>query len=244
MGLLNRLKPGRRKKNDAQDPAEPAKPGRLAQIKQTYQITKKADPKIAWILIGCFFGPFVVLLGVGFLIDYPILLGFLGFMTGLTLTAWIFGRRAERAVYGQIEGQPGAAAASLNMLRRGWTVTPAVAFNKQQDLVHRVVGRPGVILVGEGNHTRVRTLLNQEKRKVARVAPDISVHEVIAGSGEGEVPLRKLPRTVTKLPKSITAGQVNELNHRLKALGAQQGALPIPKGPMPRSAKQARSMRG
>jgi hypothetical protein len=234
----------RKKKDAAQDPAEPKKPGRLAQIKQTYVITKKADPKIPWILLACFLLPFLALLGIGILIDRPILLGFLGFMTGLTLTAWVFGRRAERAVYGQIEGQPGAAAASLNMLRRGWTVTPAVAFTKQQDLVHRVVGRAGVVLVAEGNHNRVRGLLNQEKRKIARVAPDVSVHEIIAGSGEGEVPLRKLPRAVTKLPKSITAGQVNELNHRLKALGAQQGALPIPKGPMPRSAKQARSMRG
>ncbi len=233
-----------RKKKAAQDPAEPDKPGRLAQIKQTYDITKKADPKIPWILMACFFGPFLVLLGIGIFVAYPVVLGFLGFMTGLTLTAWIFGRRAERAVYGQIEGQPGAAAASLNMLRRGWTVTPAVAFTKQQDLVHRVVGRPGVVLVGEGNQNRVRGLLTQEKRKVARVAPDITITELIAGSGEGEVPLRKLSRTITKLPKSITAGQVNELNHRLKALGAQQGALPIPKGPMPRSAKQARSMRG
>jgi hypothetical protein len=234
----------RKKKDAAQDPAEPKKPGRLAQIKQTYVITKKADPKIPWILLACFLLPLLAFIGVGILIDRPILLGFLGFMTGLTLTAWVFGRRAERAVYGQIEGQPGAAAASLNMLRRGWTVTPAVAFTKQQDLVHRVVGRAGVVLVAEGNHTRVRGLLNQERRKVARVAPDISVHEIIAGSGEGEVPLRKLPRAITKLPKSITPGQVNELNHRLKALGAQQGALPIPKGPMPRSAKQARSMRG
>jgi hypothetical protein len=233
-----------RKKKDAKDPDEPDKPGRLAQIKQTYDITKKADPKIPWILMACFFLPFLVLLGVGLVIGYAFLLGFLGFMTGLTLTAWIFGRRAEKAVYGQIEGQPGAAAASLNMLRRGWTVTPAVAFTKQQDLVHRVVGRSGVVLVGEGNQNRVRGLLSQEKRKVARVAPDVTVHELISGSGDGEVPLRKLPRTITKLPKTITPGQVNELNHRLKALGAQQGALPIPKGPMPRSAKQARSMRG
>ena len=234
-----------RKKTTEADGAEPAKPGRLAQIKQTYDITKKSDPKIPWILLGSLrSGRSVLLLGIGYLVGHPVILGFLGFMTGLTLAAWIFGRRAERAVYGQIEGQPGAAAASLNMLRRGWTVTPAVAFTKQQDLVHRVVGRSGVVLVGEGNHNRVRGLLTQEKRKVARVAPDVSVHEIFAGNGEGEVPLRKLPRAVTKLPKSITPGQVNELNHRLKALTAQQGAMPIPKGPMPRSAKQARSMRG
>ncbi len=233
-----------RKKNQDAESAEPKEPGRIAQIKQTYQITKRQDPAITWILLGAFLVPFLVLLGVGFVIGRPILLGLLGFMGGLTLATWLFGRRAERAVYSQIEGQPGAAAASLNMLRRGWTVTPAVAFTKQQDLVHRVVGRSGVVHVGEGNHNRVKTLMIQERKKVARVAPDVTVNEIFSGNGDDEVPLRKLPRAVTKLPKSITPGQVNELNHRLKALGAQQGALPIPKGPMPRSTKQARSMRG
>jgi hypothetical protein len=234
----------RRKKQDDDASAEPKKPGRIAQIKQTYSITRKQDPAIPWILLACFLGPFLVLLGVGFAIGSPYMLGLLGFMTGLVLATWIFGRRAERAVYAQIDGQPGGAAAALNMLRRGWTITPAVAFTKQQDLLHRVVGRSGVVLVGEGNRNRVKGLMVAEHKKVARVAPDISIHEIYAGNGDGEVPLRKLPRTVTKLPKSITGGQVNELNHRLKALGAQQGTMPIPKGPMPKSAKQARSMRG
>lgn len=233
-----------RRKKSGDSSAEPKAPGRIAQIKQTYSITKQHDPAIPWILLACFLGPFLVLLGVGFAIGSPYVLGLLGFTTGMVLTAWVFGRRAERAVYAQLDGQPGGAAAALNMLRRGWTVTPAVAVTKQQDLLHRVVGRSGVVLVGEGNHNRVKGLMVSEHKKVARVAPDISIHEIYSGNGQGEVPLRRLPRTVTKLPKSITAGQVNELNHRLRALVAQQGAMPIPKGPMPKSAKQARSMRG
>ena len=232
----------RKKQDDAA--AEPKEPGRIAQIRKTYSITRQHDPAIPWILLGAFLAPFVVLLAIGFAVGMPLILGFLGFMTGLVLATWIFGRRAERAVYSSIDGQPGAAAAALNMLRRGWTVTPAVAVTKQQDLLHRVVGRSGVVLVGEGNHHRVKGLMVAEHKKIARVAPDIGINEIYAGNGDGEVPLRKLPRAVTKLPKSITAGQVNELNHRLKALGAQQGALPLPKGPMPKSAKQARSMRG
>ena len=233
----------RRKKQDDAT-AEPKEPGRIAQIRQTYSITRKQDPAIPWILLGSFLVPFLVLLGIGFAFGQPLILGLFGFLTGLVLATWIFGRRAERAVYAQIDGQPGAAAAALNMLRRGWTITPAIAFTKQQDLLHRVVGRSGVVLVGEGNHQRVRGLMLSERKKIARVAPDVTINDIYAGNGDGEVPLRKLPRAVTKLPKSITPGQVNELNHRLKALGAQQGALPIPKGPMPRSAKQARSMRG
>ena len=86
----------------------------------------------------------------------------------------VFGRRAERAAYAQVEGQPGAAAAALGVLRRGWNVQQAVAVTKNQDLVHRVVGRPGVILVGEGNPARVRHLLGVEKKKHARVVGEAS----------------------------------------------------------------------
>ena len=102
----------RRKKQDDES-AEPKQPGRIAQIKQTYSITRKQDPAIPWILLGCFLVPFLILLGVGLAIGQPILFGSLGFMTGLVLATWIFGRRAERAVYAQIEGQPGGAAAAL-----------------------------------------------------------------------------------------------------------------------------------
>lgn len=212
-------------------------PGRIKQLIETYRFTRGQDPAIGWVLLACFLLPFGALLALGFLLDHPILLGLLGFMTGLLVALTVFGRRAERAAYLQIEGQPGAAAAPLNLLKRGWIVTPAVAVTRNQDLVHRVVGRPGVILVGEGAPSRIGNLLMQEKRKVARVAPDVPVHEIVAGDREGQVPLRKLVRTVTKLPKSLTPGQVSELNSRLKALASQQGQLPLPKGPLPKGAK-------
>jgi Domain of unknown function (DUF4191) len=229
------------RKKKVKDPD--AKPGRLKQIVEAYRMTAKVDKKIGLWLAGSVLLPFVILLGVGFLINRPVILGLLGFMSGLTLATVIFGRRAERAAYSQIEGQAGAAAASLNLLRRGWTVSPAVAVTKNSDLVHRVVGRPGVVLIGEGAPTRVGNLLTQQKRKIARVAPEVTIHELIAGNGEGQVPLRKLSRRIMKLPKSLTPKQVTELNYRLKAIGAQQGPLPIPKGPMPKSARQAKGMR-
>jgi hypothetical protein len=229
-----------RKKKD-QD-TEP-KTGRIRQIGEAYRMTAKVDRSIGLWLAGAVLVPFAILLAIGFLIDSPILFGVLGLMVGITLATVIFGRRAERAAFSQIEGQTGAAAASLNMLRRGWTVTPAVAITKNSDLVHRVVGRPGVILVGEGAPTRIGNLITQEKRKVARVAPEVVIHEIVAGSGEGQVPLRKLSRTVMKLPKTLTPAEVTQLNYRLKAIGAHQGPLPVPKGPMPKSARQAKGMR-
>ena len=78
-----------------------------------------------------------------------------------------------------------------------------VAFNKQQDMVHRVVGPPGIVLVGEGNPHRVKTLLANEERRHARVASEVPIHQVVVGDGEGQVPLTKLVRHVTKLGKSV-----------------------------------------
>lgn len=226
----------RRKKKDGS-------PGRIKQLIEAYRFTRKQDRWIGWVLLASVLGPFLLLLGIGFLVDHPVLLGLFGFTTGILVALILFGRRAERAAYLQIEGQPGAAAAPLNLLKRGWTVTPAVAVTRNQDLVHRVVGRPGVVLVAEGAPSRVGNLLLQEKRKVARVAPEVPVHEIVAGDGDGQVPLRKLSRAVTKLPRALTPAQVNELNFRLKALASQQGQFPIPKGPLPKNVKLPRAPR-
>ena len=241
MALWNRKK----KQDAAQDSAEPDKPGRLAQIKQTYDITKKADPKIPWILLACFLLPFLALLGIGFLIAYPILLGFLGFMTGLTLdrlglrTPRRAGRLRRRSRDSPVRQRPPSTCCVAAGRSRRLSPSPSSRTSSTASSA-----APVSCSSARATTPASEACSPRRSARLPRVAPDVSVHEIIAGSGEGEVPLRKLPRTVTKLPKSITAGQVNELNHRLKALGAQQGALPIPKGPMPRSAKQARSMRG
>ena len=63
-------------------------------------------------------------------------------LIGILAALIIFGRRAQRAAYGQIEGKPGAAAAALGMLRRGWKTDPAIAITKQQDVVTAWSARP------------------------------------------------------------------------------------------------------
>jgi hypothetical protein len=163
-------------------------------------------------------------------------------MCGLLAAVVLFGRRVEKAAYAQVEGQPGAAAAALQMLRRGWDVKPAVAFTKNQDVVHRVVGRPGIVLVGEGNPARVRNLLAVERRKHARLAQDAAIHEIVAGDDEGCVPVPKLVKHVQKLPKSITPSDMTDLLQRLRALDAMRPQAPIPHGPVPTTAKGMRKM--
>jgi hypothetical protein len=131
------------------------------------------------------------------------------------------------------------------MLRRGWKVEPAIGFTKQQDVVHRVVGPPGIVLVGEGSPSRIKQLLATERRKHERVAAETPIHEVVCGNGEGEVPLPKLVKHVQKLGRSIKPGEMTDLLYRLKALDANRSNIPLPKGPVPTSMKGHRgNLRG
>lgn len=210
-------------------------PGRLKQIRLAYQMTKRVDPKVGLIVAAVGIVTFGAVLAIGFLIGHPVYAGILGFLLAFLGMAIVFGRRAERAAFGQMEGQIGAAAAVLNNLRRGWTVTPAVAANRNQDVVHRAVGRAGIVLVGEGNPNRLKGLLASEKKRMARIVVDVPVTDIVVGNGEGQVPLKKLQTTLVKLPRVIPAAQVTEVNDRLRALGDLVSNMPLPKGPMPRN---------
>ncbi|GAA2144446.1 DUF4191 domain-containing protein [Kitasatospora kazusensis] len=213
-------------------------PGRLKQIRTAYQMTKKVDTKIGLIIAGVGLIVFGVFLAIGFAIDHPVYLGILGFIVAFLAMAIVFGRRAERAAFGQMEGQPGAVAAVLGNIKRGWNANPTpVAVTRSQDAVYRAVGRPGIALIGEGNPNRVRPLLASEKKKMSRVVGDIPVHDIMVGDGEGEVPLKKLQITLMRLPRAITPAQVTETNDRLRALGDLLSKAPIPKGPMPKGAR-------
>jgi len=219
-------------------------PGRLKQIALTYKMTRRADRKIGWILAGVGLVTFGVLLAVGYLIGHPVYAGILGVVLGLLAMAIVFGRRAERAAFGQMEGQPGAAAAVLENIGRGWTVTPAVAMNRNQDVVHRAVGKAGIVLVGEGNPNRLRSLLASEKKRMARVVSDVPVHDFIVGDDGGQVPLKRLRTTLLKLPRVLPGGQVTQVNDRLRAMGDLMSNMPIPKGPMPKGMRMPRGQGG
>ncbi|MEU2153792.1 DUF4191 domain-containing protein [Streptomyces sp. NPDC019396] len=223
--------------------AASANPGRLKQIALTYKMTRRSDPKVGLILGAVGIVTFGVLLAIGFLIGHPYYLGLLGLLLGFLAMAIVFGRRAERAAFGQMEGQPGAAAAVLQNVGRGWTTTPAVAMNRSQDVVHRAVGKAGIVLVAEGNPNRVKTLLAAEKRKMSRIAVEAPVHDIIVGDGEGQVPLKKLRTTMVKLPRVLSGPQVTQTNDRLRAMGDLMSNMPLPKGPMPKGMRMPRGGR-
>ena len=219
---------------------------RSQQIVQTYKMTKESDPRVGLVTLGAFllgaavgFGILYVLPGDGWISLVLSIVAALLF--GVLAALIVFGRRAQRAAYTQMEGRPGAAASALQMLRRGWKTDPIVGFNKQQDIVHRVVGPPGIVLVGEGNAVRLKGLLATERRKHERVLPETPIHEVVCGNGEGEVPLPKLVRHVTKLGRSVKPAELTDIRNRLKAIDSQRGTVPMPKGPVPTSMKGMRS---
>jgi hypothetical protein len=209
---------------------------RIAQIRQAWQLTKANDPQLPlWV-----FGPGAATL-VAFVVLGIVLGGFfwyvIGVLMALTVMMIMFGRRAQSAQYAQIEGKPGAAAAVLEVMRGQWFVTPAVAFNKKQDLVHRVVGRCGIVLVGEGNPQRVKQLIGKEKTRLVRLAGDTTIHTMLVGDGPSQVPLQRLQVEMNKFKRELKKTEVPKLERRLKALDRE---LPIPKGYIPNPGKKMR----
>ena len=217
-----------------------AKAGRLKQIRMVAGLVRKSDPKAMPIVIGSGLAVLVVLVIIGLLTGLAPLLIPLGVLLGVLVSMILFGRFAQAAQYSAIEGQPGAAAAVLENMRGNWTVTPAIAANRNLDVVHRAVGRPGVILIGEGSPARLASLLAAEKKRVARVAYEVPITEFLVGNGEGQVPLSKLQRKIMRLPRQLKPDAVSDLNHRLKAL---QPSLQAPKGPIPKNFRQPKMPR-
>lgn len=209
---------------------------RLRQIGQVFTKTREIDPRLLPLMVGLPLAVLGVAVVLGVLLGRPVLAVLLGVPLALLVAIGVFGRRASKAMFSAIEGQPGAAAAVLQNLRGPWRVTPAVAATRKLAFVHRAVGRPGVVLVGEGSPARVRSLLRQEARKVQRVVGDTPVHEISVGDGDDQVPLPKLQAHLTKLRRSVRTRDIEDLHNRLKALGDRD--MPIPKGPLPRGKRR------
>jgi hypothetical protein len=213
--------------------------GRIQQLRMAAGLIRQANPRALPLVALAGLGTMVILIVVGVVTGMIFLIP-LAVVLGLLVAMILFGRFAQSAQYSAIEGQPGAAAAVLQTMRGNWTVTPAIAANRNMDVVHRAVGRAGVVLVGEGSPARLPSLLAAEKKRVARVAYDIPIYDIQVGDGEGQIPIRRLQRHIMKLPRNLRSSAVSDLNYRLKALPQ---SLQAPKGPMPRSGRQPKMPR-
>ena len=214
--------------------------GRLKQIRMVAKLVNQQNKRALPITFGAAAGVIIVFVLLALLVGPLALFLPVGILFGLLTAMILFGRFAQQAQYSAIDGQLGAAAAVLQNMRGDWSVTPAVAGNRTMDVVHRAVGKPGVILVGEGVPSRVAALLTAERKKTERVAHGVPIHEFQVGSGEGQIPVSKLQRKITTLPRTLRPTAVSDLNCRLRAL---QPTMQMPKGPMPKGARQPRMPR-
>lgn len=211
------------------------------QLWQAFNIQRKQDNKLIPLMILSVLGMAAVFYGIGLLWGGQWFMLIIGIMFGVLLAFWVFSKRVEQSVYARAAGEAGAAGWALSNLRSSaftpWLVTQTVAATGHLDAVHRVIGRPGIILVAEGAQSRVKPLVTQQRKRLARVVSTTPIYELYVGEGEGEVPLKRLSRELTKLPMNISKDEVYALNSRLEAMANHNGAPGMPKGPMPKGGK-------
>ncbi|GAA2100586.1 DUF4191 domain-containing protein [Microlunatus panaciterrae] len=222
---------------------DPADMGRVRQIIRAYQLTHEHDKQLPLLMLGAFLLPIVLGLVISLFWPHPIYLTFLGVMVGLLLAMMMLARRAKRATYKRYAGQAGSAEVALQMLPKQWVSAPAIAANRHMDAVHRTLGPGGLVLIGEGEPGRLKPLLASEVRKHERVAYGVKVTTIVMGDKPGQVPLDKLTDHIRKLPKTLQPAQITDIKMRLRALDAVRPQLPVPKGPMPTSPRQAKGSR-
>jgi hypothetical protein len=223
-------------KKEAARERRAASKAKRRQIFEAFKIQRREDKRLIPLMAGAFLLTVLVFVGIGLIFHAPWVVLPVGVAFGVLAAISIFGRRVQRSVYAKAEGQPGAAGWALDNMRGQWRVTPGVAGTTHLDAVHRVIGRPGVILVAEGAPHRVKGLLAQEKKRTARVVGKTPIYDIVVGNDEGQVPLGKLQRHLVKLPRNISASEMDSLEARLTALGSRSSAG-LPKGPMPAGAK-------
>jgi hypothetical protein len=227
--------PASLKGRKARKAARAGQPKRSKQILEAFNLTRSRDKRLVPYMLLAFVVTAGVFFGIGELLGSPIIFTIFGVVSGSLVAFIVFGQRAQGSALSEIEGQPGAAAAIIENMRGDWRLTPNVAATRNMDVVHRVVGKPGVILVGEGSTERLQPLLADQRKRVQRVASGTPIEILIVGVEPGQIRLRKLQRKMTRLPRTFKGPTVDEIEGRMRALGTLP--IPIPKGPMPKGAR-------
>lgn len=214
-------------------------------LADAYRITKRTYPWIGWLLAGSAILTLCLALIIAALTDGSwILWTILGIAVGATVAMTILSLLVRRAMYTQIDGTVGSVYAVLSQIKSGWIIPEEpLTVTREQDVVWRLFGRPGVVLISEGPSNRVQPLLSAERKKISRVVKNVPVHVIQVGHGEGQLELAKLEGRLKKLKKVLTKEEVPAVSARLSAL--QSHALPIPKGVDPMKMRpNRRAMRG
>lgn len=218
------------------------------QLKQAFDIQRKRDKALVPIMVACILGGGLLFFLLGMWWGWKWFWLVMGLILGAVLAMFIFSRRLEKSMYEEVGDTPGAAGWTLENMRNTmgivWLTKTGVQANTHMDTVHRVVGNPGVVLVGEGDPKRLKPLMQKERKRVERLLAGVPVFEVYAGEGEGQVRTRDLQKHLLKLPKNYQKDEVYNLSAKLDAMDSRtRGGQPVglPGGPLP---KQAQNMAG
>ncbi|SDL84286.1 protein of unknown function [Corynebacterium mycetoides] len=220
-----------------------------SQIAQAFTMQRKRDKKLIPLMILCVLGMGLLFFLIGLLFNAEWFMLVTGLLLGAVLAMFVFSRRLEASMYDEVGDTPGAAAWTLENMRNTmgivWLTKTAVAANTQMDTVHRVVGNPGVVLVGEGNANRLKPLMSREHKRVDKLLAGVPIHEVYVGDGEGQTAVRDLQKTLLKLPKNYKKDEVYSISAKLDAMDARtRPGQPagLPGGPLPRGAQSMSGM--
>ncbi len=218
---------------------EPAK-GRLGQMRQAYTITKRSDRNIGLILLLTFLVAGGVFGALGYFVfgtrhvrpDHHDRVRRARSASSAVLI--VFGRRAEKAAYAQVEGQLGAAAGALQMLRRGWE-------RQARRRVHQEPGRRAPRRRSSRHHPGrrgqphpVRNLLTAEKKKHARIGgEDVPVHRHHRRQRRGRGPADQADQARAEAAQEDQAGPDDR--RALQAQGPRRDASGRAHAPRPRA---------
>lgn len=215
-----------------------------SQMWQAFKLQKERDKKLVPYMVLAFLVPIILFGLLSIVWGWLILNLIVGILFGAMAALFVFNRRLQAGVYEQIEGEAGAAAWALQNMRDGvgmkWITEPGVASNAHMDAVHRVVGTPGVVLVGEGAPHRLKPMMAQERKRLARILGKTPIYDVVVGEEDGQVPIKKLQNHMMRLPRNVKKNEVDALNSRVESISRLRNPQnAMPKGPLPKGGKMS-----
>ncbi|MEX8057864.1 DUF4191 domain-containing protein [Microbacterium sp. 16-032] len=224
------------------------RPGFFSQIKTLYTFTQKEYRWLPFLLAGIVMVGIALGVLIGFLIPplaawSIILWGVTGLLAGILASMITMTRLSTTAMYKKIDGMPGATGHVLSSsLGRNWQASEApIGVNpRTQEAVYRAIGRGGVVLIGEGNRSRLTRLVGEERSRVTRVAAGVPVTVLYVGHGDDEVPIAKLASTIKALPKKVDRSTMAAVIKRVSSVSQGLSSLPIPKGVDPTKMRSPR----
>jgi len=219
--------------------------GRMKQMVKSFSMTREYDDKLIWLMLGALLGVIAIFVVLSFFLNPFWMYLVFGVAFGVISAMYVLTWRAKGATFRRFAGQPGAAEVAINLLpKKGWVKNPAIAIDRHQNSVHRVIGPPGIVLVGDGQPGRVREMLATEAKRHEAIKYSVPVTTVLMGDAANQVPMSKLDKYIKKLPKAIKDTQITEVVSRLKALDGSRPRVPMPKGPMPNMKGARAALRG